>query len=67
MASDKKRDSPAYWEARLKRMGLCMNAGYNPNWLSYGHSVTELDTDGRKTFTVDESRESKGLSEWSSQ
>lgn len=51
MASDKRRDSPEYWEARLKRMGLDADRG-RPTWLSYGHSVTDLDTDGRKLYPV---------------
>lgn len=59
MASDKRRDSQEYWEGRLKRMGLSMEAG-NP-WkceetrvrrLSYGHIVNDLDFDGRQTYTA---------------
>lgn len=48
---DRRRESPAYWDARLKRMGLTMDAGYNPNWLSYGHEVLDLDFDGRRVYS----------------
>jgi len=41
--------SPEYWEARLKTMHLTMTAG-REDWLSYGHEVSKLDTDGRNTF-----------------
>lgn len=56
MASDKRRDKQGYWEARLTRMGLSAEAGRH-NWLVYGHIATELDYDGRKTFTAAQSRE----------
>jgi hypothetical protein len=62
MASDKRRDTPAYWDARLKRMNLDADRG-RPSWLSYGHQVTELDTDGRKTYNV-KAGESLELVEW---
>ena len=51
MATDKRRDTQTYWEARLKRMNLDMETGRD-SWLSYGHDVAKLDTDGRKTYTV---------------
>jgi len=59
MANDKRRDTREYWEARLKRMGLSMSAGEGVawqdgkpvRWLSYGHTVTDLDFDGRNTYT----------------
>jgi hypothetical protein len=49
MATDKRRDTAQYWEARLKRMGLTVERA-GPDWLIYGHDVSKLDTDGRKTF-----------------
>jgi hypothetical protein len=60
MASDKRRDNAAYWEARLKRMGLDADRG-RPSWLSYGYTVHECDFDGRKTYTAGEIEE---LNEW---
>ena len=61
MATDKRRDSASYWEARLKRMNLDADRG-RPSWLSYGHEVTELDTDGRMTYA--NSGESLENEEW---
>jgi hypothetical protein len=61
MASDKRRDTQAYWEARLKRMGLDAERG-RPSWLSYGHDVTFLDTDGRKTYHL--AGETQRENEW---
>lgn len=49
MATDKRRNSAQYWEDRLKRMDLDADRG-RPSWLSYGHEVAKLDTDGRKTY-----------------
>lgn len=49
MASDKRRDTQQYWDARLKRMGMDVEVG-TPHWLFYGHDVTKLDTDGRKLY-----------------
>lgn len=51
MATDKRRDTKAYWEARLKRMDLDAERG-RPSWLQYGHDVHKLDTDGRTTYAV---------------
>lgn len=62
MASDKRRDTPAYWEARLQRMRLGMETGH-VDWISYGHEVTKLDTDGRKTFAPI-AGEIEDVSEW---
>lgn len=61
MATDKRRDSGKYWEERLQRMGLGMESGH-VDWISYGHVITELDFDGRKTYpsTV----EGEEVSEW---
>lgn len=39
------------WEARLRNMGLGMNAGLDSGWLMYGHMVEVLDFDGRQTYT----------------
>lgn len=49
MATDKRRDTGAYWEARLQRMGLGMETGHL-DWISYGHVVSDLDFDGRTTY-----------------
>ena len=38
------------WEAKLKRMGLTMENGHDPHWLTYGHDVADLDFDGRDTY-----------------
>lgn len=35
-----------HWEARLKRMGLTMDAG-RAGFITYGHMVADLDFDGR--------------------
>jgi hypothetical protein len=42
----------AYWEARLKRMHLTMDAGSHigTETICYGHSVLDLDYDGRITY-----------------
>lgn len=62
MATDKRRDTAQYWEARLKRMGLDADKG-RPSWLQYGHEITKLDTDGRKTYeSADGEREA--VDEW---
>lgn len=63
MASDKRRTSPEYWEARLKRMNLEVDRG-RPSWLDYGHEVSKLDTDGRKTFEGEKAGESLEYGEW---
>lgn len=55
VATDKRRNTKAYWNARLKRMGLEMDRG-RPSWLVYGHDVTKLDTDGRKTYNLQPGR-----------
>lgn len=60
MASDKRRDSAEYWESRLVRMGLSAEAGRH-TWLAYGHTVTGLDVDGRKTYSAGEI---EGQQEW---
>lgn len=62
MATDKRRDTAAYWDDRLKRMDLGEDRG-RPSWLSYGHEVSKLDTDGRKTFVTADG-ESQDLTEW---
>ncbi len=49
MASDKRRDTARYWEARLERMNLDMGRGH-VNWIDYGHDITKLDTDGRRSY-----------------
>ena len=59
VATDKRRNSAEYWEARLHRMGLGMDVGL-PKWLSYGHVVSDLDFDGRAIFEG----ESKDAHEW---
>lgn len=62
MASDKRRQSPEYWEARLKRMNLEMGRGH-VNWIDYGHDIKHLDTDGRRTY-VSVTGEREDLAEW---
>jgi hypothetical protein len=59
---DKRRDTAAYWEARLKRMGLTVDAG-RANWIDYGHSVLKLDYDGRIAYVADPG-ESLERGEW---
>src|SRR6202049_3098795 len=61
MATDKRRDSLEYWNARLTRMGLGHEAGSH-RWLRYGHRVSELDCDGVKTYTAPEEIEDRN--EW---
>lgn len=61
MASDKRRSNPAYWEARLQRMGLGMESGH-VDWISYGHVITDLDFDGRTTYQAAGEREE--VHEW---
>lgn len=61
MATDKRRDTEEYWEARLTRMGLSVESGRH-DWLAFGHIVSDLDFDGRKTYTQD--GESQELTEW---
>jgi hypothetical protein len=39
-------DTTAYWEARLKRAGLSMEAGRS-ELISYGFTLKDLDFDGR--------------------
>lgn len=67
MASDKRRDTAAYWEDRLVRMGLSMEAGQavvrdeaQPGgflrWLEYGHEVSDLDFDGRNAYRTNGER-----------
>lgn len=51
MATDKRRDSQEYWEARLSRMNLGAQRG-RPTWLDYGYTVTDRDFDGVKTYTT---------------
>lgn len=63
MATDKRRDSQKYWEARLTRMGFSVEAGRH-DWLSFGHVATDLDFDGRKTYTAAQTGESSELTEW---
>ena len=58
-----KTSNPAYWEGRLKRMGLTEDAG-RANWIDYGHSVLSLDWDGRIAYRVDNSGESLERGEW---
>lgn len=50
-----KRQTQSYWEAKLTRMGLSMEAGRlygadGEDLLIYGHDVTVLDFDGRNTY-----------------
>lgn len=40
----------AEWEARLKRMGLGVDAGHNRSVITYGHMVADLDWDGKITY-----------------
>ena len=42
--------SAAYWEARLKRCGLGMDAGSHRDRITYGHMVADLDWDGKVTY-----------------
>lgn len=49
MTSDKRRDKQAYWEARLTRMGLSVEAGRH-DWLTFGHTPTDLNLDGGRTY-----------------
>lgn len=56
VATDKKRDTREYWDARLTRMGLSMEAGRH-DWLAFGHRVSDLDFDGRKTYPTGETEE----------
>lgn len=60
---DKRRASPAYWETRLKRMNLDADRG-RPSWLSFGHDVKDLDTDGRKTFVPTDGEREAVNGEW---
>lgn len=39
-------EDPAYWEARLKKMGLSMEAGYDTHRILYGLDVA-VDYTGR--------------------
>lgn len=56
MATDKRRDTVSYWEARLQRMGLGMESGH-VDWITYGHVVSDLDFDGQKTYPLTGERE----------
>jgi hypothetical protein len=60
---NKRRDTSAYWEARLKRMGLTVDAG-RAEWISYGHDTARMDFDGRHVFVPAISGESLELDEW---
>jgi hypothetical protein len=44
--------SADYWESRLKKAGLTMNAGLSA-CLSYGFDSNQLDYDGRHVRTVE--------------
>lgn len=46
------RGSQVFWEAKLKRMGLTMEAGrkIGSESLTYGHMVADLDWDGKVTY-----------------
>lgn len=59
----KRRDSQEYWEARLKRMGLTMNAG-RQEWITYGHMISDIDFDGRVVYVPEKSGESLEIGEW---
>jgi hypothetical protein len=59
---NKRRDNLAYWEARLKRMGLTPDAG-RVDWITYGHDTARMDFDGRHVF-VPPTGESLELDEW---
>jgi len=45
------KDSPEYWERLLARNQLSMSRG-TPDWLVFGHKVTDLDYDGKKTYAI---------------
>lgn len=62
MTTDKRRDTAAYWEARLQRMDLDMGRGH-VNWIDYGHDITQLDTDGRKTYESTDGERTE-IAEW---
>lgn len=38
-----------YWEDKLRRFKLSEESG-RKEWLYYGHSVKDLDFDGRRTY-----------------
>lgn len=46
------RTDPEYWETRLKRMGITMDAGrkIGSESITYGHMVADLDFDGKVTY-----------------
>jgi len=61
MASDKRRESQQYWEARLKRMNLDIDRG-RLKWLCYEHITGPLpDFDGKRTYTA---QDVEDLNEW---
>jgi hypothetical protein len=65
MASDKRRDTPAYWEARLQRMGLGMESAH-VDWITYGFSVNERDQLDKHTVNAYHAGEKAQRDEWTS-
>lgn len=61
MASDKRRDTQEYWDARLARMNLGTERG-RPTWLDYGYRVNDLDFDGVRTYST--ANEIEDRQEW---
>ena len=53
-----------YWEARLKKAGLTMDTGWNPDWLTYGHRIADLDFDGITTYAVKQIGEGLDNGDW---
>ena len=50
---------PDYWEARLKRAGLSMEAGRSAR-ISYGFTTSELDFDGRNVVRPEPITQERG-------
>lgn len=59
---DKRRDSQAYWEQRLRACGLGMEAGHI-DWITYGHTFGDrgLDWDGEKVYGAKTKRGESGV------
>jgi hypothetical protein len=53
--SDKRRDSPEYWEQRLLNCKLGMDRGRDEHLLTYGHVFGErgIDFDGVTVYGLD--------------
>ncbi len=45
------RGTQAFWDARLKRMGLGLDAGQRADLVTYGHMIRDLDWDGKILYT----------------